>query len=236
MNLKNVIHKSWFPIMGELDQEPLVSFKEQILPNISYQPTPENIFRVFSMPLKKVKVVILGQDPYSTPGDAVGYSFVNGRNKTPKSLQIIYEEILKEKLDNSQWDINKWTEQGVFLLNSALTVETGKPGSHLNYWKGFTQKVISFLSSKNPCIWVMWGIKAQSFIPYINNSNIIDVRGYDRETIEEIPSSDDINYLLTSPHPTVEAYANDKASFYGCDHFYMINKILQKKSFKSINW
>lgn len=176
--------------------------------------------------------------PYPTPGDAIGYSFVNGRNKTPKSLHIIYEEIAKEGFTtlNGAFNINKWTEQGVFLLNSALTVETGRAGSHLNYWKEFTQKVVFFLSSNNPCIWVLWGAKAQAFIPYINNSNIIDVRGYDRETIEEIPSSDDINYLLTSPHPAAEAYAGGKAGFYGCDHFYMINKILQKKSFESINW
>ena len=75
MNPTEIIDKSWIPVLSQLHQEPLKSFYEELLPNISYQPLKEDIFRVFEMPVNKIKVVILGQDPYPTPGDAVGLAF-----------------------------------------------------------------------------------------------------------------------------------------------------------------
>lgn len=243
MNPKDIIHRSWDPILGNLYSEPLITLSQIILPNISYQPRPENIFRVFSMSVFDIKVVILGQDPYPTPGDAIGYSFATiAERKTPGSLRVIADEIEKEGLktgfydsDISHWKtLEYWIDQKVFLLNTALTVETGKPGSHLKHWEVFTKSVISYISKSKPCIWLLWGAKAQTFIPYIGNAFI--VKGYDRNTIEEIPISEEYNYILNAPHPAAELYSGGNAGFYGCDHFYLANRILAKKSFNTINW
>lgn len=233
---KQQMHEDWIPLFNLLYQEPLKTLSEEVLPNISYQPKKDNIFKVFEKPMKDIKVVILGQDPYPTPGDAIGLSFVNGRGNTPVSLRNIYKEIVDSTTSsNEDIDINKWQEQGVFLLNTALTVETGKAGSHLKYWEDFTKRTISLIAEKQPCIWVLWGMKAQKFIPYIHNCPF-HVNGYNKETIEDIPINPDWNYILTAPHPAAEVYAGGKAGFFGCNHFYYINSILKNKNLKEINW
>lgn len=130
--------------------------------------------------------------------------------------------------------IEDWFYQGVFLLNTALTVETGRAGSHIKYWKGFTEAVIKFLSSTKPCIWLLWGVKAQAYLPFISTKFMVD--DYNRETVEDIPISDNYNYILTAPHPAAELYQGGQAGFYGCDHFYMVNRVLSKKRLKEINW
>lgn len=243
MNPLNKIHSFWFPMMETLlYQEPLKTLKDTILPNTSFQPSPENIFNVFSMSVKDIKVVILGQDPYPTPGDAIGYSFATiEKRKIPKSLQIIKSEIINEGLDSEfsnqeNWKtLEHWRESGVFLLNTALTVQTGNAGSHLKYWDTFTRQIIQFISKENPCIWILWGKKAQGFAKNIHNPQQL-VKGYTRQTIEQIPINDDYNYVMTSPHPAAEAYAGGKAGFYGCDHFYFVNKILEQFKVSPINW
>lgn len=236
----NKIHKSWYPITNLLYQEPLKTLNEKVLPEISYQPTKENIFRIFQMPVEKIKVVILGQDPYPKPGDAIGYAFaINKGRKFPVSLKNIIKEVKRSDPDNinpsGEIDLTSWVNQGVFLLNTALTVETGRAGSHLKYWENFTKRVISHISVNNPTIWVFWGKKAQKFIPYIHINPFHVVR-YNRETIEKIPINSHWNYVLKGPHPAAEAYLNGKAGFFGCDHFYFINRILEKKRIKKIIW
>lgn len=254
MNPIEKIHTDWLPVINLLYQEPLVSLNENILPNISFQPKKENIFNVFQTPIKNIKVVILGQDPYPTPGDAIGRAFAVSENtKIPVSLRNIKQEIfnenrenfpysdcvLMEQMDNKfnpdNWKtLEHWQEQGVFLLNTALTVETGKAGSHLKYWQEFTKRVISHISSTQPCIWLLWGKKAQEFIPYIKNPYI--VKGYDNETIQNIPSNEDWNYILTAPHPAAEAYSGGKAGFFGCNHFMYTNRVLQNLKKAPIYW
>jgi len=242
------IDKSWQPVLSYLYQEPLKSLNENILSDISYQPNKEDIFRVFEMPLNKIKVVILGQDPYPTPGDAIGLAFATREDrKIPTSLRVIQTEIMSDpemfgeipelfNKNTPEWKtLDHWRKQGVFLLNTALTVETGKAGSHLEYWEEFTKYVISFISVKNPCLWLLWGAKAQRFIPYINSCPF-HVKGYDKTTIENIPANRDYNYILTASHPAAETYMNGKAGFYGCNHFYYANVILKKLKSKIINW
>lgn len=237
------MHEDWTPLKGLLYQEPLTTLNSCILPEISYQPKKENIFKVFEMPLKSIKVVILGQDPYPTPGDAIGRAFaVSEQTKFPASLRIISQEIEKEGFDLSNFPVEgqawktleHWQEQGVFLLNTALTVETGKAGSHLKYWEEFTKIAISLISSQQPCIWILWGKKAEVFKPYIKNPFL--VKGYDKELIQHIPTNDDWNYILTAPHPAAEAYSGGNAGFYGCNHFYYTNSILKKRKQKEIKW
>ena len=235
--ITNCIHESWNPIRQELYKEPLSTLNSQILPNISYQPKSENIFRVFNMPIKDIKVVILGQDPYPKPGDAVGYAFAKPLlMKNPVSLRNIEQEVRNSgQINNSdEIDLFAWVDQGVFLLNTALTVETGKAGSHLKYWESFTKRVIAYIAKENPCIWVLWGAKAQNFKSLIPNQLL--VKGYNRDTIKDIPYNNSYNYILTAPHPAAEAYAGGKAGFFGCDHFYQINEILKKNSKQTIKW
>jgi uracil-DNA glycosylase len=233
MNPKDKIHKDWLPIINLLYQEPLKTLSETILPNISYQPKSENIFKVFEVPINTIKVVILGQDPYPTPRDAIGLSFVNGTNKIPVSLRNIYKEII-DSTDNDIVTPSMWQKQGIFLLNTALTVETGKAGSHLKYWEDFTKKVINHLSISQPCIWLLWGKKAEKFIPYIKNT--FNASNYTKEDIEQIPINPDWNYLLVAPHPAAEAYSGGTAGFFGCNHFYNTNRVLNKLNKSTINW
>ncbi len=238
------IHKDWYPIMNLHYQEPLSTLFESILPEISYQPQNEDIFRAFEMPLKDIKVVILGQDPYPSPHVANGLAFaVNQDTAFPVSLKNIAKEIGDSTLNtlvnidyngNIWKTLEHWKDQGVFLLNTALTVETGKPGSHLKYWEEWTKRVISHISVNQPCIWLFWGSKAQKYIPYIKKNSLV-VSGYDKNTIENIPINDDYNYVLQSSHPAAEAYQNN-AGFFGCNHFYYVNSILKNKSLNEIKW
>lgn len=247
MNPLEIVDPSWRNIINSLSyQEPLQQLNEEILPNISYQPAKQDIFKVFETPVNRIKVVILGEDPYSTPGNAVGRAFaVNEDRKIPASLRIISNEIdnsfsdgttkLVTSFDQEWRTLEHWQEQGVFLLNTALTVETGNAGSHLKYWEEFTKRIISYISSEQPCIWVLWGRKAQNFIPHIKGE-VFRVSGYDKETIKLIPGNSHMNYILTAPHPAAETYAGGNAGFYKCNHFLFINEILIKTKQSPINW
>lgn len=231
--ITDCIDSSWNAIKSELYKEPLSTLNSQILPTISYQPKPENIFRAFTMPVNEIKVVILGQDPYPRPGDAVGYAFAKPPLKSkPVSLRNIEKEVRESGQINgsNEIDLFAWVDQGVFLLNTALTVETGKAGSHLKYWESFTKKVIAHIATNNPCIWILWGAKAQRFSSFINNQLVI--KDYSRQDMKAVPYNNSYNYILPAPHPAAEAYAGGKAGFFGCDHFYQVNEIL-KKNFKT---
>lgn len=233
------IHFSWHPLIKrELSTEAFLTFRNEILPNMLYYPEKLNIFRVFCMPVTDIKVVILGQDPYHGPGQANGLSFaVNSNIPMPPSLRIIQNE-LGDEVDwqRESWrTLEHWEEQGVFLLNTALTVESAKPGSHLAYWEDFTKKVIYFIGYHNPCIWMLWGQKAQRFVANLPAKTIFDVRGYDDKTIKQIPNNSDYNYILRAAHPAAEAYKSN-AGFIGCNHFKFANEILSLQGQKSINW
>ena len=242
MNPKERFHPSWYPIMPLLSQQPLLELSTEILPNISHQPRKEDIFNVFSMPVGEIRTVILGQDPYPKPGEAMGYSFATTSNKTPASLRVIKQEVRESGAAHVDMDdhpfydrLGHWREQGVFLLNTALSVETGSAGSHLEYWRAFTEKVVTFIARENPCVWMLWGRKARSFMPRITNSPF-RVKGYDDQTIEKIPANPEWNYILEAPHPAAELYSSSRAGFYGCNHFRYANTILQKTKSKQITW
>ena len=223
------IHPDWDFIKGLLNTEPLLTLKNEILPNVKYYPAKENIFKVFEMPLSSIKVVVLGMDPYFTPHDAIGRAFaVSQVTRIPPSLRNIQKEINDEGFVT---DIDNWKtlehleEQGVFLLNTALTVQSGIAGSHLKYWESFTKAVIHHISFNNPCVWLLWGAKAKAFLPSINFKSF-DASRYDADTINDIPAVNDYNYVLTAPHPAAESYSGGKAGFFGCNHFTYTNVIL----------
>jgi len=242
MKLTDKIHFSWLPLLtGLLNQEEMLRLNQEVLPTSIYYPEKQKIFRVFQKPVSEIKVVILGQDPYPTKGKANGLAFaVNSNVKMPISLKNIAEELLKEHILAlpyiGEWrTLEHWEEQGVFLLNTALTVESGKAGSHLKYWENFTKKVIWYIASTNPCIWLLWGKKAQMFISNMPKNTLFDVKGYSKETIKDVPNSPYINYILRAAYPAAETYSSN-AGFFGCNHFSYVNTILEKKSLNKINW
>jgi uracil-DNA glycosylase len=210
------IHKSWLPFFKSIHPK-FRAFISNLNPD-TYFPEKENIYQVFKMPLSKIQIVILGQDPYPRKGQSIGLAFAVSKNTAkPVSFRIIEKEIGKP-LDRT---LSNWIEQGVFLLNTALTVKRNNSGTHIRLWEYFTKKLIYHISSNQNVIWLLWGRHAQLYIPYIQN------RTYGFEV--------DKNIILTAAHPAAESYKNN-AGFLGCNHFNIVNDILVKKNKNKINW
>ncbi len=182
-------------------------------------PAGVNIFNAFNTtPFNKVKVVILGQDPYHGKGQAHGLSFsVLSGVKIPPSLQNIFKEI-KSDIGTENFfnagDLTSWAEQGVLLLNAALTVRDGEPMSHAKFgWAQFTDAVIRIISDKKEnVVFLLWGKFAQDKQVLINT---------------------DCHYILKAAHPSPLSAHN---GFFGCKHFSKTNDILIKHGENPINW
>lgn len=181
-----------------------------------YPPGPL-IFNAFNQtPFDALKVVVLGQDPYHNPGEAMGLCFSVPRGvKTPPSLVNIYKEI-KNSLGiapPNHGDLTHWAEQGVLLLNAMLTVEARKPASHQKIgWQTFTDAVIRCVSDqKEGVVFLLWGNFARSKKALIDTSRHV---------------------VLESAHPS--PLAGD--AFQGCGHFVRTNEILEKQGKSPIDW
>lgn len=233
------IHPSWHQYLQPLfDDKKMIMIKNQVLPRCKFYPESDKIFRVFTMPIDKVKVVILGQDPYYN-GSANGYAFaVNQSTAIPKSLDIIKKEIINSKverdtyinIESAKWKtLHHWAEQGIFLLNTALTVEVGIAGSHTGQWQWFTREVVKIISREQQPVWMLWGAKAKSFKDYIFNYHQF-------KTEEGLIRSPNTNYGLEADHPAAETYGNSKYKFSGCNHFNICNEILRRQNKTIINW
>lgn len=166
------IEPSWQKVLApEFDQEyfkNLATFVKEQYKRATVYPPPKFIFRAFELtPFDKVKVVILGQDPYHGEGQANGLCFAVGSGiRPPPSLQNIYKEIETDtgkKRELQDGDLEEWAQQGVLLLNATLTVEAGKAGSHQNQgWEQFTDAVIRILSEqKENLVFMLWGAYAK---------------------------------------------------------------------------
>ena len=234
------IHPSWVPFLQPLfDDHKMLLIRDFILPKVPFYPSSSNIFKVFEMPLEHIKVVILGQDPYPS-GQATGLAFaVGASDKMPSSLKIIREEILdskadlREEINTPEWkNLTHWEKQGVFLLNTALTVEAGVAGSHVNCWKWFTEEVLRIISENTKCVWLLWGSKAQSYKEYISQRTHHTCILLDADSHRLTES----NYYMTAPHPAAQLYSGGKVTFKGCDHFNLCNEVLKLKNLKTINW
>ncbi len=168
-------------------------------------------------PFDKVKVVLLGQDPYHNPGQAQGLSFSVPKGITkPPSLINIFKEIQSDLgiVPSAVGNLEKWAEQGVLLLNASLTVRKNEPGSHSKIgWLEFTDAVIRKLSDeKKGIVFLLWGKFAQ-----------------DKQVlIDEIK-----HYVLKAAHPS--PFSADKG-FFGCKHFSKTNEILMKQGAEPIEW
>lgn len=182
-------------------------------------PAPKNIFRAFDLcPFNKVKVVILGQDPYHGTGQANGLCFAVGDGVAlPPSLQNIYKELesdLNEKLPHRNGDLERWAKQGVLLLNATLTVRAATAGSHQNHgWEEFTDAAIKALSEQRErLVFILWGNYAKAKGAHI-----------DREK----------HFCLESPHPSpFSAYSG----FFGSKPFSKTNAYLKVHGQKPIEW
>ena len=189
---------------------------EQRLTKTIYPPK-EQVFRVFDLPLKDIKVVILGQDPYHNPDQACGLSFsVNDGVPLPKSLINIYKELHDDLgiKPAKTGNLESWFKQGVFLLNAVLTVEKNSPASHSKMgWENFTDYIIENISEKNEnVVFVLWGAYARS------KNKLID------------PSK---HKIIESAHPSpLSAYRG----FFGSKVFSQINNYLAENDRETINF
>lgn len=186
--------------------------------NKQIYPLKREILRAFELTsYKNVKIVILGQDPYYRENQAHGLAFsVRKGVNIPPSLKNIYKEIKNENEGEifKHGNLESWSKQGVFLLNTSLTVEEGKPNSHSGIgWSIFTDNIIKNLNEKKePVIFVLWGNNAKSKKRLITNKNHI---------------------ILEGVHPSPLSASR---GFFGCNHFKTINKILQERGEKEIDW
>lgn len=176
-----------------------------------------NIFRVFKeCPFEKVRVVILGQDPYyAHPRQANGIAFSVHKGVTiPPSLRNMFKE-LEDNHKEKHGDLTRWVQQGVFLLNSALTINQGQPSSHMDVWCKFTEQVINKLQERNDIIYCLWGKFAEQKEHMITNSTAI---------------------VFKNSHPSpLSAYKTD-APFIGSKIFVKVNDELQKLGYDKIDW
>jgi|SRR5687767_15033184 len=238
--LPEIIHESWYPYLQPLFNDyKMHKINHDVLPKCRFYPDASQIFRVFSMPLSDIKIVILGQDPYYN-GTANGLAFaVNKEVGVPKSLKIIRDEIINSRverdtyvnIDDSRWKtLFHWRGQGIFLLNTALTVGVGESGSHTGIWQWFTRDVIKIISTEVKPVWLLWGAKAKSFKDYIYQPKILfkDTTGPEQVT--------NTNVILEADHPAAETYQDSKAKFSGCNHFNLCNKVLKARNQTVINW
>ena len=183
------------------------------------------MFRIFKeLQPSNIKVIIIGQDPYPD-GTGTGYSFCNN-GKLPSGMSPSLRNILKEienndtekdKLVIDEMDLQRWVDQGVFLVNSFLTVRKGEPGSH-TFWAPFTKYWITQLNSYNNIVWLMWGRKSQEYIELIKN---------------------DTHEIIKSSHPSplgANKSSEDSPAFLGSKCFEKVNNALWIRENKLIKW
>lgn len=216
-----IIESSWAQQIPKIIKSPdflkIQEFLAEDKKKTEIYPPKKDIFNAFKYtPFDKVKVIILGQDPYHGKGQAHGLSFSVKTPKLPPSLKNIYKELSQDigfTIPKSG-DLTPWTQEGVLLLNSALTVRANQAGSHQKIgWDYFTDEVIKVLSlKKNHLVFLLWGSFAHSKEALIDQNK---------------------HLILKAPHPSpLSAYRG----FFGCAHFSKTNEYLQKNGQDIINW
>lgn len=216
------IEESWKSVLWDQFQMPyftdLKNFLVEEKRSHKVFPPGPMIFRAFnSTPFEKVKVVILGQDPYHGDGQACGLSFSVPEGVTvPKSLQNIYKELRDDVgfIIPVNGNLQKWADQGVLLLNATLTVRAHTAGSHQRHgWETFTDCVIQRLSEQRTgIVFLLWGNYA------IEKQRLIDTSKH---------------YVLKAPHPSPLSASR---GFFGCRHFSKTNEILASLGKSPIDW
>ncbi len=222
MNQTTMPENDWRPFFVEECHKPYFTELNKKI-GAEYQrgtvyPPVDLVFNAFRQtPYGEVKVVIIGQDPYHEPGQAMGMSFSVPKGvEIPPSLVNIYKELEDDLgiLPAQSGDLSAWAKQGVLLLNATLTVRRGAANSHSTFgWQTFTDAVISYVDRKEkPVVYLLWGSFAQSKKALLHNTG---------------------HLILTAPHPSpLSAYRG----FFGCGHFSKANAFLKEHGVKPIDW
>ena len=171
----NNVHKSWKALFDKYNFD-----VDKIYENNEVYPPKKYLFNIFSMDVKEIRILLLGQDPYHRPGQAHGFSFsVPDDEKIPPSLKNIFKELVLEfperKYNFISGNLDQWVyREHIFLLNCSLSVKKGMPGSHIFIWKDFTNEVIQFINDNNDkCIFLLLGNFAKSKEMFITNKDRI---------------------------------------------------------------
>lgn len=216
------IDNDWLPAISAEFKKPyyadLYKFvKEEYSKTAVFPPSDEIFSALHLTPLSKVKVVIIGQDPYHNIGQAHGLCFsVRPEVEIPPSLVNIYKELQSDlgcKIPNNGYLV-KWAEQGVLLLNTVLTVRAHQANSHQGKgWEKFTDAIIQAVNAEDrPIAYLLWGRPAQSKMTMLTNSK---------------------HKVFTAPHPSP---LSAHRGFFGCKHFSQANAFLQENGFSPIDW
>ncbi|MDY6324567.1 MAG: uracil-DNA glycosylase [Catonella sp.] len=217
-----MITNDWLPTVNEECAKPyyrdLFNFVNEEYKTHTIYPKADDIFNAFHLtPLKDVKVVILGQDPYHEPNQAHGLAFsVLPGNAIPPSLVNIYKELNSDLgcyIPNNGY-LKKWADEGVLLLNTVLTVRAHAAFSHKGHgWEQFTDAIISAVNKEDrPIVFMLWGRPAQSKIPMLTNKK---------------------HLILTAAHPSP---LSANRGFFGCRHFSKANAFLERNGIEPIDW
>jgi uracil-DNA glycosylase len=218
--LRNIIDPGWAealePVAGRIAA--MGDFlRAEVAAGRRYLPAGENVLRAFKQPFAAVRVLIVGQDPYPTPGHAVGLSFSVGPEVRPLPPSLV--NIFREYSDDLGYptpvngDLTPWSERGVLLLNRVLTVQPGKPGSHRGKgWEEVTEQAIRALAARKtvPLVAILWGRDARTLAPLLGDIDRIE-----------------------SAHPSPYSAAN---GFFGSRPFSRTNKLLEQRGAEPIDW
>jgi uracil-DNA glycosylase len=216
--LRNNLPNDWLPFFNEEVAKPYFAtlfdrLATEYDTKICY-PSKANIFRAFSLTsFSNLKGVLLGQDPYHN-GTATGLAFSANSEKLPASLFNVFNELELEydQPITKKANIEGWAKQGLLMLNCTLTVEKGKPNSHLNFgWQFFSDNLLKFLSKKDNLFYFLWGNNAKAKLPLITNAS---------------------SAIFTASHPSPLA----GKSFIGNGCFKKANDFLLKIDKETINW
>ncbi len=190
--------------------------REEVRAGRGYLPAGEAVLRAFARPMSEVRVLIVGQDPYPTPGHPIGLSFAVERHvrPLPRSLTNIYKELESDLgiVPAAHGDLSSWQDQGVLLLNRVLTVAPGAPASHRRRgWEEITEHAIRALVARGgPLAAILWGRDAQSLIPLLG----------------EVPH-------VASPHPSPLSASR---GFFGSRPFSQVNALLEAQGAGPVDW
>ena len=182
----------------------------------TFLPAPDRVLRAFSRPLADVRVLVVGQDPYPTPGHAVGLSFAVARDVSPlpRSLVNVYRELADDLglPPAAHGDLTPWFEQGVLLLNRVLTVEPGRSGAHRRQgWERVTERAVDALVERSgPLVALLWGRDAQALAPRLG----------------DVP-------VVASAHPSPLSARN---GFFGSRPFSRVNALLEAQGGQPVDW
>jgi uracil-DNA glycosylase len=217
------MHESWLAVLGdELEQPYMQELRAFLVAELTagrrFYPPADKVFNAFALtPFEEVRVVLLGQDPYHGPGQAMGLCFsVPAGVPLPPSLRNIFDELQSDLgiARPSSGDLTPWAERGVLLLNAVLTVAPGQPASHAGKgWERFTDRAIRELSERRDgIVFLLWGRYAQQKGAIVDRTR---------------------HHVLTAAHPSPLSAAN---GFLGCCHFSQVNALLEQLGGEPVDW